>query len=131
MLRTPLIVFLVGCCFLTVYCAPKMTPDEVKVLEALEGIRRGAEANIDYEQFVQLLESANTQINLLRQNSDSNACFLGPVDKCYSAYEIARKAWKRKMDESDEKRKAEMEITLSFSLSFASINIEKAINCFK
>jgi hypothetical protein len=35
------------------------------------------------------------------------------------------------MEEKDEGRKADMEMTMSFSLSFASINIEKANKCYE
>ena len=34
-------------------------------------------------------------------------------------------------EEQNESRKADMELTLAFSLSFAALNIEKAADCFK
>lgn len=131
MLRAPVVIFLVGLCFLTNNCGPQITPDETKVLTALKALRRGSEDNIEYEQFVKLLETAKTEISNLKQHNNSSPCFLGSVDKCYSAYEIARKAWKRTLAEQNEARKADMELTLAFSLSFGALNIEKATNCFK
>ncbi|MGD9372257.1 MAG: hypothetical protein PVF14_12625 [Desulfobacterales bacterium] len=56
---------------------------------------------------------------------------MGAIDKCFASYEIARKAWKKKLEAKDEIRKADMDLTLSFSMSFAALNIEKANNCYK
>jgi hypothetical protein len=131
MLRVPVVIFLVGFCFLTNNCGPKITPAETRVRAALEAVRHGTEANIEYGPFVQLLETANNEISNLRRHNKASPCFMGSVDKCYSAYEIARKAWKKMLDERNETRKADMELTLSFSLSFAALNIEKANKCFK
>ena len=131
MLRVPVVIFLAAFCFLTNNCGPKITPAETRVLAALEALRRGTEANMEYEPFVELLEKANKEISNLRRHNEGSPCFLGSVDKCYSAYEIARKAWKKMLKEKNETRKADMELTLSFSLSFAALNIEKATNCLK
>jgi hypothetical protein len=53
------------------------------------------------------------------------------VDKCYASYEIARKAWKQKMEADDEQRKQDMDLTFSFSISFAAACIQNANNCYK
>ena len=112
-------------------CSPKITPQEAKVLVALDEIQRGVEEKIEYNQFVQLLETAKAELDTLSQSTTPNPCFLSAVEKCYASYEIARKAWQKMMEAKDQSKKADMEMTLSFSLSFSSINIQKANNCYK
>ena len=112
-------------------CSPKISPQEAKVLVVLDEIQRGVEENGDYDRFVQLLGTAKAELDMLRQNDKPNPCFLNAAEKCYASYEIARKAWQKKMEEKDEKRKADMEMALSFSLSFSAINIEKANQCYQ
>ena len=112
-------------------CSPKITPDEAKVLVSLDEIQRGVESNIDYNRFVELLKTTEAEIVILRKNDHTNSCFMGAIDKCFASYEIARKAWKKKLEAKDEIRKADMDLTLSFSLSFAALNIDKANNCSK
>jgi hypothetical protein len=112
-------------------CGPKITPQEAKVLVVLDEIQRAADDNIEYDRFVQLLGTAKDELDMLRQSTKPNPCFLSAAEKCYASYDIARKAWQKKMEAKDEKRKADMDMTLSFSLSFASINIQKANKCYK
>ena len=112
-------------------CSPRITPEEAKVLVVLDEIQRGVESNIDYGRFEQLLNTAKAEIALLDQNSKKNPCFMSAVNKCYASYEIAKKAWKRKDAEQDMKRKEDMEMTLSFSMSFSALNIKKANNCYE
>ena len=112
-------------------CSPRITPEEAKVLVVLDEIQRGVESNIDYGQFEQMLNTAKAEIDQLKQNSKKNPCFMSAVNKCYASYEIAKKAWKRKDAEQDVKRKEEMEMTLSFSLSFSALNIKKAGKCYE
>jgi hypothetical protein len=112
-------------------CGPKITPQEAKVLVVLDEIQRAVDENIEYDRFVQLLATAKSELDMLRQSAKANPCFLSAVEKCYASYDIARKAWQKKLEAKDEKRKADMDLTLSFSLSFSSINIQKANNCFK
>ena len=119
------------CLMLINACSPEISPQEAKILVTLGEIQRGMEANIEYDQFVQLLKTAKAEINLLQQSNPPSPCFRSAAEKSYAAYEIARKAWKKKMQEMDENRKADMEMTLSFSLSFSSINIERANHCYE
>lgn len=112
-------------------CGPKISPQEAKVLVALDEIQRGVEAGIDYERFMQLLGTAKAEIDMLKPGDQPNPCFPSAVEKAYASYEIAGKAWKRKMTEADEKRKADMDMALSFSMSFSSININKANKCYE
>jgi hypothetical protein len=125
------IILLIVFSFLPSGCGPRITPEEAKVLVVLDEVQRGVESNIDYEQFVQLLKTAKAEIEILKQNSKQNPCFTNAVKKCFASYEIARKAWKRKMEAKDEKRKEDMEMTLAFSLSFSALNIKKANKCYE
>jgi hypothetical protein len=112
-------------------CGPKITPQEAKVLVVLDEIQRAVDNDIEYDRFVQLLGTAKDELDMLKQSTQPNPCFLSAADKCYASYDIARKAWQKKMETEDETRKADMDMTLSFSLSFASINIQKANKCYK
>ena len=125
------VLLLVLISFLTFGCGPRITPEEAKVLVVLDEIQRGVESNIDLNQFEQLLNTAKAEIDQLKQNSKKNPCFMRAVNKCYAAYEIAKKAWRRKDAEQDMKRKEEMEMTLSFSMSFSALNIKKANKCYE
>lgn len=117
--------------FLNSGCSPRITPQEAKVLVVLSEIQRGVESNIDFNQFEQLLNTAKAEVNILEQNSKKNPCFMSAVNRCFSSYEIAKKAWKKSDAEKDVRRKEDMEMTLSFSLSFSRLNIEKANKCYQ
>ena len=129
--RAALILFIIVMSFAVPGCSPSITPEEAKVLVILDEIQRGVESNIDYAQFEQLLGTAKAEISTLELKSKTNPCFINAVNKCYASYEIARKAWKRKDEVTDAKRKEDMEMTLSFSLSFSALNIEKANKCYQ
>ncbi len=128
--RAVVVALLISFSFLNSGCSPRITPEEAKVLVVLDGIQRGVESNIDFKQFEQLLEIAQAEIKILEQNSKKNPCFMSAVNRCYASYEIAKKAWKRKEEEKDLKRKEDMEMTLAFSLSFSALNIKKANKCY-
>ena len=129
--RAAVVVLLISFSFLFSGCSPHITPEEAKVLVVLDEIQRGVESNIDFNQFEKLLETAKADINLLEQNSKKNPCFMSAVTKCLASYEIARKAWRKKAEEKDVKRKEDMEMSLAFSLSFSALNIEKANKCYQ
>ena len=129
--RSAFILLIMFISFLIAACSPRITPEEAKVLVILDEIQRGVESNIDYDQFDQMLGTAKAEINTLKQNSKKNPCFMNAVNKCYASYEIARKAWKKKDEEKDPKRKEDMEMTLSFSISFSALNIKKANKCYQ
>jgi hypothetical protein len=129
--RAVVVALLISFSFLNSGCSPRITPEEAKVLVVLDEIQRGVvESNIDFKQFEQLLEIAQAEIKILEQNSKKNPCFMSAVNRCYASYEIAKKAWKRKEEEKDLKRKEDMEMTLAFSLSFSALNIKKANKCY-
>ena len=117
--------------FLNSGCSPRITPEEAKMLVVLDEIQRGVESNVDFNRFEQLLNTAKAEINILEQNSEKNPCFMSAVNRCFASYEIARKAWKKRDTEKDVKRKEDMEMALSFSMSFSALNIEKANKCYQ
>lgn len=110
---------------------PKKSTEEENLLNSLNNIQNSLEANISHDKYSDLLVKAKIQVDELKQSEQNNSCFISAVEKCYASYEIARKAWKQKLETDDEKRKQDMEMTFSFSISFASLNIEKANNCYK
>ena len=110
--------------------SPKKTFEEENALTALANIQQRMEADISYEQFIELLSQAKTEIDILKTNGKKNPCFVGAVEKCYASYSTASKAWKKKIEATDEKRKQDMDLTLSVMLSFAALNIQKASNCY-
>lgn len=125
------VLLLIIVSFLNCGCSPRITPQEAKVLVVLSEIQRGVESNIDFNQFEQLLNTAKAEVNILEQNSKKNPCFMSAVNRCFASYEIAKKAWKKRDAEKDVRRKEDMEMTLSFSLSFSRLNIEKANKCYQ
>ncbi|MDX2441468.1 MAG: hypothetical protein QNK40_13085 [Desulfobacterales bacterium] len=129
--RAVVVALLISFSFLNSGCSPRITPEEAKVLVVLDGIQRGVESNIDFKQFEQLIGTAQAELKILEQNSKKNPCFMSAVTKCYASYEIAKKAWKKKEEAKDVKRKEDMEMTLAFSLSFSALNIEKANRCYE
>jgi len=131
MYRAAVVVWLLVYLLIISGCGPRITPEEAKVLVVLDEIQQGVESNISFEQFEKLLKTAKAEIEILEQNSKKNPCFMGAVKKCYASYAIARKAWKKKEEEKDAKRKEDMEMTMSFSLSFSALNIKKANKCYK
>lgn len=127
------IFVLIPCLFsLMASCSgPQKTAEEESALNSLTRIQNGLEGNMTYDNFVGLLNEAKMEVDRLKQSPENNRCFVSAVEKCYASYEIARKAWERKLQTEDEKRRQDMEMTYSFSLSFATLNIEKANNCYK
>ena len=109
---------------------PQKSAEEENALNSLTRIQNSLERDSTYDNFVGLLNEAKLDVDRLKQSGE-NRCFLSAVDKCYASYEIARKAWKKKLEADDEKRRQDMEMTFSFSISFATLNIEKANNCYK
>ena len=119
---------------LFIWCScsgPRKSPEEDNVLSALSNIQKGLESNIDYEQFSALLGQAKIKIDILKSKSKNNPCFLGAVDRCYSYYFTGGKAWRKKMESTDEARKNDMDLTLSVLQSQAALSIQMANSCYK
>jgi hypothetical protein len=128
LIHTLLSVFILWIC---VSCSgSKPIPEEKEVLNALTKIQGGIESKISYDEFGKLLADARAKIDVLKPIEKKNACFFNAVNKCYASYDISQKAWEQKNTATDDKRKEDMEITLSFSLGFASVSLAKANECF-
>ena len=107
-----------------------MSAQEQTVLNSLKAVQSTVETNAPLEQYLASVAAAKGQIERLKASNHAKPCFLSAVQKSHASYEIAGKAWQRKAVEKDPKRKADMEMTMSFSLSFAAIEMEKASQCF-
>ena len=110
---------------------PKKSLQEEKVLATLSHIQGNLETNISYQQYLELLTRAKIEIDLLKSSGKNNPCFMGAVDKCYSYYLTGGKAWKEKLEATDEARKNDMDLTMSVLHSQAALSIQMANNCYK
>ena len=110
---------------------PEISMEEKSALAALSNIQKGLESNVNYEEFIQLLGQAKNEIDRLKSNAENNPCFMGAVNKCYAFYDTGGKAWRQKMDTSDEARRNDMDLTLSVLQSRAALNIQLAGNCYQ
>jgi hypothetical protein len=110
---------------------PKISVEEENVLAALSNIQQSLENNVSYEEFIELLNQAKTEIDQLKSNAENNPCFLGAVDKCYAFYYTGSKAWRQKMVTTDEARKNDMDLTLSVLQSRAALTIQLADECYE
>ena len=122
-----LAVFLVG----TTCSSPEKSIEEEKALAALADIQSNLETTIGYEDFIALLDRAKIEIDLLKRNGKNNPCFMSAVDKCYSYYLTGGKAWKQKLETTDEARKNDMDLTMSVLYSQAALSIQMANNCYE
>ncbi len=110
---------------------PKPIPEEEELMSALQKVQDGVEAKVSYEKFDKLLSAARQKLDALKSIEEKNACYFNAVDKCYASFSIGQKAWKLKEEAENEKRRIDMDTTLSFSLGFASVSLAKAGECFK
>ena len=109
---------------------PKKSIEEENVLTALSGIQQSLENKASYEHFVELLEQARIEIDILKSNSKNSPCFMNAIDRCYAFYSTGGKAWKQKLTAADETRKQDMDLTFSVLQSRAALSIQVADNCF-
>ena len=109
---------------------PNISMEEENVLAALSNIQQALESNVSYEEYIQLLDQAKREIDRLNISAENNVCFMGAVNKCYAFYDTGGKAWRQKMDTTDEARKNDMDLTLSVLQSRAALNIQLAGNCY-
>ena len=110
---------------------PKKSVEEEKVLATLTHIQGNLETSISYQQYVDLLNRAKIEIDILKNSGKNNPCFMGAVNKCYSYYFTGGKAWKEKLEATDEARKNDMDLTMSVLHSQAALSIQMANNCYK
>ena len=107
-----------------------MSAQEQTVLSSLKAVQSTVETNAPLEKYLASVAAAKSQLERLKASNHAKPCFLSAAQKSHASYEIAGKAWQRKAVEKDPKRKADMEMTMSFSLSFAAIEMEKASQCY-
>lgn len=111
--------------------SPKTIPEEEAVMTALKQVQQAVDAKVSHTELARLLVAAGQKIESLKSVEKKNPCFYSAVTKCYSSYEILRKAWKLIEETEDEKRKIDLEITASVTMGFASVSLAKAGECFK
>jgi hypothetical protein len=114
----------------TACSGPQKSIEEEKALTALSEIQSKLETSISYEDFIALLDRAKIEIDLLKRNGKNNPCFMGAVERCYAYYLTGGKAWKKKMEATDEALKNDMDLTLSVLQSQAALSIQMANNCY-
>ena len=110
---------------------PTISIEEEQVLAALSNIQQSLESNASYEEFMALLGHAKNEIDILKNRTENNPCFLGAVDQCYAFYHTGGKAWQQKMNTADAARKQDMDLTLSVLQSRAALTIQMAGNCYQ
>lgn len=110
---------------------PKKSIAEEKVLAALSNIQTNLETSIRHEQFLDLLGQAKIEIDILKNSGKNNPCFMSAIDKCYAYNFTGGKAWKQKLETSDEARKNDMDLTMSVLQSQAALSIQMANSCYK
>ena len=106
------------------------TPEEKAVLDSLKSLQQGYDKKITVDEFTYLLTAASHTIEKLKNAGTGTSCFLNAANRCYSSYEISKKAWTLMEEASDENRRVDLETTMSFTISFASISLAKANECF-
>jgi hypothetical protein len=134
MKKITLAITLMLCALLvTLNCSRKPKPilEEEEMLKLLTKMQRGIEAKISYTDFVKLVVESKNMLELLKKAENKNSCFYNAATKCFTSFEISKKAWKLRDDASTEKRRIDMDTTLSFSLGFAAVSLAKANECFK
>lgn len=109
----------------------KPSLEEQNAIKALTVIQNGVDANISLDAYLGLVISAKADVDTLKSAPEKNGCVMSAVNRSYAAYELVGKAWRRKNNAKDEKRKQDLSTTMAFTLSFALLNIEKANNCYK
>lgn len=130
--RYAVIAFYLAVILICASCwGPKISIGEEKVLVALSDIQGNLETSISYQKFLELLGQAKIEIDILKRSGKNNACFMGAVDKCYAYYHTGGKAWKQKLETTDETRKNDMDLTMSVLQSQAALSIQMANNCYK
>ena len=109
---------------------PLPTAEEETVLDALKKVQQGYSSRVTYDRYTELLTVAAQKLDQLKKTGTDNSCFMNAANRCFSSFEIGKKAWKAKNESMDERRRIDMETTLSFTIGFASISLAKANQCF-
>jgi len=110
---------------------PQPIPEETAVAEAMKKVQEAYESKVSLPEFQQRLQLAEERLNTLKNTSGKNPCFLNAIDKSYSSYVIGQKAWKMRNQAETERRRNDLDTTLSFSMGFASVSLAQAKECFQ
>ena len=119
-----LILFICGC------SSPQPTIEEQRLMSSLEAVSAIANSPGDGQRFALHLNTIKGQIDAVKQMEGTNDCFIAAVDRCHSAYVLAGRAWEKRLASADPNRIADLELTYNFSLSFASLSLEQAKDCY-
>ena len=130
---TLVVTMLMFALLVTLDCSRKRKQilEEEEMLKLLTKMQNGIETKISYNDFVKLVIESKNMLELLKKAENKNNCFFNAVTKSYTSFEISKKAWKLRDDALTEKRRIDMDTTLSFSLGFAAVSLAKAKECFK
>ena len=109
---------------------PQPTAEEETVLDALKKVQEGYSSRVTLAKYAELLTVAAQRLDQLKKTGTDNSCFMNAADRCFSSFEVGKKAWKAKDEALDERRRIDMETTLSFTIGFASVSLAKANQCF-
>ena len=109
---------------------PQPTVEEQRLIELLEAFTAVANSPRDGRQFVRQLDSIKQQMTALNQMDATNPCLTAAVGRCHSAYVLAGRAWEKRLAATDANRIADLELTYNFSISFASLSLEQAKECY-
>ena len=126
----PILLLFTVSALVTCSSPPTPTPEEKAVLDSLKSLQQGYDKKITVDEFAFLLSAASLTIEKLKSAGTGTSCFMSAAKRCYSSYEISKKAWALMEEASDENRRVDLETTLSFTISFASISLAKANECF-
>ena len=110
--------------------SPQPTAEEQRLIESLEAITTAANSPGDGRQFDRQLDAIKQQMTTLIQIDAANPCFTAAVGRCHSAYVLAGRAWEKRLAATDANRIADLELTYNFSISFASLSLEQAKECY-
>ena len=116
---------------LSCFGPPKPIPEEEAVMNALKKIQQAVGAKVSSAELDKLLVGAGQKIESLKSVEKKNPCFYSAVTKCYSSYEVGKKAWKLRDEATDENRKIDLGITAAVTMGFASVSLAKAGECFE
>lgn len=131
MKRLNIAAFFLAVFFVWISCSgSQKSMEEERALAALSDIQKNFEGGMKYEQFIVLLDRAKIEIDMLKRNGKYNSCFMGAVERCYAYYLTGGKAWKKKMEATDETLKNDMDVTLSVLQSQAALSIQMATKCY-
>ena len=109
---------------------PKPTVEEEKALTMFQTVQQRLEESPSPEAFNRLLAQTESELNHIKQNPQTQPCFVNALTKCVASYQIIGKALNQKQRPLDEKRREEIDMALTFTTAFAAVNIQQARDCY-